>query len=730
MKKKHIWAVLFGISLIMVLALVLSGHRLLKERKRAAGLFSKEHSFFETIRICGQGTGGESLSGEKGDKDSSDDAALPDSCRQEVFLHSVNDGEGWKVYIPSDLADRSCLCFEHFKKLELKVLKADQEGQEDSRDKKDSGGKTSGETGVETAGSAGEDDAPDPVVRSFMNGDWIRWSEFPDGALLHAAAIGWDDRTVEETEIELHYAREIPTLYLQTSSGSMDAINQDKTVEEEGRYVFYTETGSKDASGRCRIHGRGNSSWKADKKQYSLNFASPRSVLGIEESEKFALIANHSDSSYLKNRAVLDIAAACEMPATPQTVYVNVYFNGLYNGLYLLAQRPNAKGGSVKIGDLETDNYNAAVASGEIPREDTVPSSSSSEQAEDKNAGTSGQAGGGAAEAGELFDIIDLMDDAGLEIHASSQESVPDNISGGYLLEMDARYKEEKYWFSTDRHHFVVKYPESVPLREEEYIADYVRKAEKAFYQKDGINPDTGKSWQEYLDLDSWVRMYMLQDFTAQWDVESFSFFVFKNVDDPLLYCGPAWDFDLSMGATGLGSLPNVMRLSMWLRDHREGWLTQLESHAEFSKALDDFSFKVFYPAVERWLEESDSLISSLKSSAAMDCARWNEDNDFEESALKVRNWLDGRMAFLKDYRENPQDFCTVTLRYGFSDMDIYVRKGERMEFVPVREYGEHLYSSFRKKYGEIDGWIGEDGQIMTEDTIIDRDQVFTPFAD
>ena len=730
MKKKHIWAVLFGISLIMVLALVLSGHRLLKERKRAAGLFSKEHSFFETIRICGQGTGGESLSGEKGDKDSSDDAALPDSCRQEVFLHSVNDGEGWKVYIPSDLADRSCLCFEHFKKLELKVLKADQEGQEDSRDEKDSGGETSGETGGENAVSAGEDDAPDPVVRSFMNGDWIRWSEFPDGALLHAAAIGWDDSTVEETEIELHYAREIPTLYLQTSSGSMDAINQDKTVEEEGRYVFYTETGSKDASGRCRIHGRGNSSWKADKKQYSLNLASPRSVLGIEESEKFALIANHSDSSYLKNRAVLDIAAACEMPATPQTVYVNVYFNGLYNGLYLLAQRPNAKGGSVKIGDLETDNYNAAVASGEIPREDTVPSSSSSEQAEDKNAGTSGQAGGGAAEAGELFDIIDLMDDAGLEIHASSQESVPDNISGGYLLEMDARYKEEKYWFSTDRHHFVVKYPESVPLREEEYIADYVRKAEKAFYQKDGINPDTGKSWQEYLDLDSWVRMYMLQDFTAQWDVESFSFFVFKNVDDPLLYCGPAWDFDLSMGATGLGSLPNVMRLSMWLRDHREGWLTQLESHAEFSKALDDFSFKVFYPAVERWLEESDSLISSLKSSAAMDCARWNEDNDFEESALKVRNWLDGRMAFLKDYRENPQDFCTVTLRYGFSDMDIYVRKGERMEFVPVREYGEHLYSSFRKKYGEIDGWIGEDGQIMTEDTIIDRDQVFTPFAD
>ena len=111
-----------------------------------------------------------------------------------------------------------------------------------------------------------------------------------------------------------------------------------------------------------------------------------------------------------------------------------------------------------------------------------------------------------------------------------------------------------------------------------------------------------------------------------------------------------------------------------------------------------------------------------------MDCARWGDKNEFRESALAIRDWLSGRMDFLRDYRENPQEYCKVTLRYGFSDMDIYIRKGEKIGFVPVKEYGEYLYSSIRKRYGEVDGWNGEDGQRLTEDTVIDHDQVFIPF--
>ena len=253
------------------------------------------------------------------------------------------------------------------------------------------------------------------------------------------------------------------------------------------------------------------------------------------------------------------------------------------------------------------------------------------------------------------------------------------------------------------------------------------------------MNPETGRSWEEYLDRDSWVKMYMLQDFLAQWDVESFSFFVYKEADDPLLYCGPVWDFDLSMGATGIGRIPNIMQRSHWLTDHREGWLTQLESQPAFSGALRSFAEEMFFPILNTYLNgenagNASSTLSfreqmeTLTVSAAMDCHRWKEKNTYRESAEALLRWLEGRRDFWQGDLEDPGAYCKVTFRYGFADMDVYIRRGEVIGFVPTEEYGEHLYGSFRRKYGEIGGWTDEEGNVLTADTVISRDQVFTPF--
>jgi spore coat protein CotH len=61
----------------------------------------------------------------------------------------------------------------------------------------------------------------------------------------------------------------------------------------------------------------------------------------MQSSRKFALIANTSDPSFLRNKITFDLAALSRMPASPQAAFVHVYFNGRYHGLYLMAQRPN-----------------------------------------------------------------------------------------------------------------------------------------------------------------------------------------------------------------------------------------------------------------------------------------------------------------------------------------------------------------------------------------------------
>ena len=647
-------SVMLIISAAMIICIILAHWRGARETELENQRYREEHSLFEDIVVGGR-------------------------LMQETFLRRDEEGK-WELYAAGDFSGRAYIYFTKFQTLKLTRLQ------------EEDGDLSSGEGSTFT----------------LHSGDIIPENCLEDGSVWHAEIPGRKGEIQEQADLTVYCAGQIPTLFINTQSGSLDALNSDQSVREQCSYLVCLPDGSRDCSGRCEIHGRGNSSWKEDKKQYSINLSSERSVLGMESSRKFALIANTSDSSFLRNKITFDLAALCRMPASPQSAFVNVYFNGQYHGLYLMAQRPNAKDGSVRIAKLEKKNRAAAGLS-----------SDRQEAAADSR-------------------TVTVVDDQGLEIHASPQEKIPDNISGGYLLEMDARYEEEDYWFSTQRHHFVVKYPEAVPLKECQYIAGYLREAEAALYSEDGINADTGKSWDEYFDTDSWAAMYLMQDFMAQWDVESFSFFVYKDADDPLIYCGPVWDFDLSMGATGIGKLPNVMRQSAWLRDHREGWLTELEKFPVFSDTLQTFAEERFFPLLEEYLSEDSALsvqgmqdyMNTLGASVKMDAIRWGEEDQFARESSKLLSWLRDRADFWQGYRENPSGYCKVTLKYGFSDMDIYLPRGEEIGFVPTEEYGEHLYSSFRKKYGSVDGWRCEDGSLLTPETLIVRDQVMTPFSD
>ena len=177
----------------MLLLMLLAGHRLLKEKDREAGLYQKEHSIFENIRICGPGAGSGRISEKEEKEDSEAITLLPADSRQMICLCRDED-ERWAAYIPSDLSERSFIRFEHFRELILKT---------------------------------GEKDLPELSLRS---GDRVPWSVYPDGSVLHATAVGWNNKTLEEAEIVLYSADSVPTFYLSTASGSMDAVNADKSV--------------------------------------------------------------------------------------------------------------------------------------------------------------------------------------------------------------------------------------------------------------------------------------------------------------------------------------------------------------------------------------------------------------------------------------------------------------------------------------------------------------------
>ena len=119
-----------------------------------------------------------------------------------------------------------------------------------------------------------------------------------------------------------------------------------------------------------------------------------------------------------------------------------------------------------------------------------------------------------------------------------------DDITGGYLLEIDGRaMKEDKYFLSDRGLIGEIKYPDSddITKKQENYIKLYLNKMETNVY----------KGNLDYLDLNSFYRYFIMQEFCADIDSVWSSFHVTKRKGEDKLYFGPVWDYDLSFDNDG-----------------------------------------------------------------------------------------------------------------------------------------------------------------------------------
>lgn len=97
-------------------------------------------------------------------------------------------------------------------------------------------------------------------------------------------------------------------------------------------------------SGRCKIRGRGNSTWKTtftQKRPYLLKLDEPRSLAGFHASRKWVLMANAADRSMLRNcyAEYLSHKVWNRMPWNPSSQFITLFVNGKYLGLYGLTEK-------------------------------------------------------------------------------------------------------------------------------------------------------------------------------------------------------------------------------------------------------------------------------------------------------------------------------------------------------------------------------------------------------
>ena len=438
--------------------------------------------------------------------------------------------------------------------------------------------------------------------RAYSSGDPV---SFPLDEALMVSAGG--NRSFTLTVMR---SANIPAIFIETESGSMDAVDGDKGVKESGSMLLAGADGTVEYSGKLKyIRARGNSTFDYPKKPYQIKLESGSSLCGMAKDKTFVLLANYLDRSEIRNTIALDLARYSGAYAfTPACRSVDLYLNHAYAGCYLLTEKNEIDKNRLNITDLEAEMEKL----NEAPLE-SFPFTGN------KHYRT------GATRSYEI-------------------PAEPDDITGGYLILANNTeyFQQEASGFVTNRGQaFTLQQPKYASTREIAYISGVMQEIENGLFAEDGRDPATGRHYSELLDMKSFVNRYLQSETLNDFDGQRPYFYKDSDAVDSMVYCGPVWDQDNILGASARRTHANYLSLD---REQMRAyyWFTQAVSQPDFKAAMIETYYTVYRPAYLILLGEETDPAGILRSvdeyaeeilcSQRMDHIRWKESTWKEKS--------------------------------------------------------------------------------------------------
>ncbi len=434
---------------------------------------------------------------------------------------------------------------------------------------------------------------------------------------------------------------ELPSVHITTKSSSMSAVHADKSHKEPANIVIYDDGEIVLEKELDYIKGRGNASWTYVKKPYNIKFDKKTDLFGMGKAKKWTLLANYVDKTLLRNHVALSLAERVNIPFTSKHTYIDLFIDNEYYGNYILCE-------SVEVGENRVDIFDLEGAT------------------EDANPETDLD----AFPLGGVRETNYRLLKAGTQKWSEITNN-PEDITGGYLLEFELpdRFVNEPSGFITNRNQpIVVKAPEYASEKQVKYISSFYQEFEDAVYSETGYN-SLGKHYTEYIDTESFVKMYIFQEFTKNLDAAITSFYICKDKGSDKFVAAPVWDFDRALGDSFIRFGMNSADPDKWWAGVLYHWkdsavmglptlLNALYRQDDFFALANEMWQNTFSPVFDgNYLNELSAFSVKLTPSAVMNCIRWNlfseKDRDLVEAAYKdyidssLINFISERKIFL-----------------------------------------------------------------------------------
>lgn len=400
---------------------------------------------------------------------------------------------------------------------------------------------------------------------------WKNGDSLADVVLDQAYHIQFEEgASAEAYEVIFLRGSEIPAIFLTTASGSLDYVHAQKGNQERGYLQILKENGEQDCSVALkRISGRGNTSWDAVKKSYTLKLDEAEDILGMGASKTWLLIANYYDGAYIRNQIGFEMARKGGILYTPDERFADLYVNGEYRGLYQIMEK---------------------------------------------------------LEAGENR----------MEIGNSS------------LLELDQREKvgDEEYIMLSNDQPVVIHDPASG--EELELV--------KRFFDSFCADMEEGEVPFERLDMDSFAKDFVLEEILQDLDFGATSHYMYLDLENEMLYDGPPWDLDNTMGRGGAQEAESYFTTTYKLSSNNlTRWYARLITEKQFYQEVSGQYQENFRSALAQMVETGiDERIAVIRSSIRMDQRRYPgphstfmPDASLDENVAYLKNYLAEKMAVM-----------------------------------------------------------------------------------
>jgi hypothetical protein len=192
----------------------------------------------------------------------------------------------------------------------------------------------------------------------------------------------------------------------------------------------------------------------------------------------------------------------------------------------------------------------------------------------------------------------------------------------GFIIENDGYYLQEPKWFVTDSGHpYSFKNPDAeddLTDAQYNYIKDYLNEFEGVL-NSDNFN-DAINGYQKYIDTDSFVRWFLLQQIIANLDTNPYLIKA-DSTENSKLSIGPVWDFEWSMGIGWYdGARPRPADYWTWNGWYYEKLLQDEAFTARLRSMWDQYKGQIS----QTILQYIDERESEIMKSQKINFRRWD----------------------------------------------------------------------------------------------------------